>query len=290
MATYAEMLILVRDWANRDSSILSDTKIQQFLQYAADKAYRTLRIPALERTVEFLIEAGDVRTPEVNVYRTGIEILMTIPADMIEVIYLRKKNSGIVFTNKLSVDIFNDSASIKNDDNFWTRTGNSLILHGDLAVGDVIELHYYKRLLSIDYTYEVTPTNFVSQTAAGQSMIVSTVGGTSVPLYFAAGTTNASVATPTNFDMTTVSSVATATLTQAIYFKGLEASNWLRDENERILLFGALAETFMYLGNTEDAATYASRFQNEIDELNVEETKRRYKNGIFYINYHSNLI
>jgi len=51
--TYAEFVSLVRDWANRDSAALSDDLIQDCLRYAADKAYRKLRIAKLEATVTY---------------------------------------------------------------------------------------------------------------------------------------------------------------------------------------------------------------------------------------------
>ena len=43
-----------------------------------------------------------------------------------------------------------------------------------------------------------------------------------------------------------------------------DAVNWLRDQNQKILLFGALAEAFDYLNEPEDAA----RIQSEIPRRN----------------------
>ena len=51
--TYAEFVSLVRNWANRDTAALSDSVIQDCLRYAADKAYRKLRISQLEATVTY---------------------------------------------------------------------------------------------------------------------------------------------------------------------------------------------------------------------------------------------
>ena len=53
MPTYANFTALVRDWSNKDSSVLSDTRIQDCLRYAADKCYRNLRVAALENTITY---------------------------------------------------------------------------------------------------------------------------------------------------------------------------------------------------------------------------------------------
>ena len=51
--TYAEFRDLVRSWANRDEEVLPNDRVQDFMQYAADRAYRTLRVPPLETTVRY---------------------------------------------------------------------------------------------------------------------------------------------------------------------------------------------------------------------------------------------
>ena len=46
--TYSQLVSLVRTWSNRDEEAVSDAIIKDCLRYAADKAYRTLRVPPLE--------------------------------------------------------------------------------------------------------------------------------------------------------------------------------------------------------------------------------------------------
>ena len=53
--TYTQLVQSVRDWANRDVEVLSDTIIQQCLRFAADTAYRELRIPPLEHIQQYVI-------------------------------------------------------------------------------------------------------------------------------------------------------------------------------------------------------------------------------------------
>ena len=40
--TYAELITLVRNWANRDVEVLSDSIVADCLRYAADKASTSL--------------------------------------------------------------------------------------------------------------------------------------------------------------------------------------------------------------------------------------------------------
>ena len=61
--TYTELVAKVRTWANRDEEVVSDAIIQDCLKYAADKAYRTLRVPPLENVATYektLLQAATV--------------------------------------------------------------------------------------------------------------------------------------------------------------------------------------------------------------------------------------
>ena len=51
--TYSELIDLVRNWSNRDLEVAPNAIIADCLRYAADKAYRKLRIPPLEHTVQY---------------------------------------------------------------------------------------------------------------------------------------------------------------------------------------------------------------------------------------------
>ena len=75
-----------------------------------------------------------------------------------------------------------------------------------------------------------------------------------------------------------------------IFFEGNEAAHWLRDEQEKILLWGALVHIFDYLGETEMMQKYTQKFQFEIQELNNEEGKRRVTGGNTQINFDGFLI
>lgn len=53
MTAYTDFVAKVRNWANKDSTVLSDAIIQDCMRYAADKCYRRLRVSALEQTITY---------------------------------------------------------------------------------------------------------------------------------------------------------------------------------------------------------------------------------------------
>ena len=61
--------------------------------------------------------------------------------------------------------------------------------------------------------------------------------------------------------------------------------NWLRDENERVLLMGALAEVFFFLQEDDEAQKYAALFLQEIQELNDEDRMRHSSGGNVQVNF-----
>ena len=73
--------------------------------------------------------------------------------------------------------------------------------------------------------------------------------------------------------------------TNSANYIGTEVPNWLRDQNERILLFGALAEIFAFVQDDEQAVKYNTLFFNEIKELNDEDQKRNAAGGNVQINF-----
>lgn len=298
MATYVEFVGsgdftgdnagMIRDWANRDVSVLSNSVVTRCFNYAADKAYRTLRVPSLEitrlydvnGTQEEMDAAGVVGvTPDItpSAFLGGGKVLsMTVPTDLIEIIFIRKadtvtKNEGIVYNEKVDVRTFNDGFGRTKDFNFYTRIGNKIKLHGKFTIGDVLELHYYRRLPALNATYSATYANWKS------GLGTLDIGGVATTYSAAADKTEAS------FDTRLASSAA--------YWVGNEATHWLRDENERIVLFGALLEVFIYLNDNEEIQKYQQLFQQELDEINKEEMLRKTKGGNLAMSFvHDNLL
>jgi len=383
MATYTEMITRVRNYLDRDSTVITDAQVVDFLNYAADKAYRTLRIPAHEAVVEFTVATSDVVADASS--SSGTEIRMAVPNDLIELIYIQKKGTGIVWNQKVDARTFHDRYADKKDSNYYTRIGGNFILHGTLSAGDILEVCYYQRGNAINSTYDITPANYLAQTTKGITTMTRVTGltvpvtyassalvldGDSKPtmilrkgstyifdvssgtmgsktlvfkdsggstyttgitltgtpgnanakytfivaadapdtlsyqegstasagnsvtlaspdsnlvttlgfkaLYFADAATAAQVDALTP---TTIKAASETSYTQAIWFEKVYQTNWLRDQNERIILYGALAEAFTYLEEPNQSQVYEARFLKEISELNTEETTRSTSGG-----------
>jgi len=295
MATYAEFVGsgdytgnnagMIRDWANREVSVLPNSVVTKCSEYAADKAYRTLRVPPLEVTRTYVVEgtqeeldsAGVVGTsPDIgpSAFLGGGSVLsIRVPVDMIEIIFIRNadtlnKNPGIVYNEKVDNRTFNDGFGQTKEFFFYTRIGNELKLHGNFKRLDEIDIHYYRRLPSLNAKYAGTYTNWKS----GLGTI--DIAGTATSYSAAVDKTEASF--------------NSRLAENADYWVGSEAAHWLRDENERIILFGALLEVFIYLNDAEEIQKYQILFDKELDEINKEETSRKARGGNSAISFTGN--
>lgn len=284
MPTYANFTALVRDWSNKDSSVLSDTRIQDCLRYAADKCYRNLRVAALENTITYNSTALTAATTTGNNFLPS-QTDLTLPTDLIEFIQIREIDSVgrtcRVFNEKTDLRTFNDWSSLKTSYiGYFSRQGNTLLLapgfgHANsVSTADKVELHYYRRLPALNAQYDVTPANY----AAG---FLTQDNAAAVSLFFVNGDTNTAYATQSE---ATAADTGNAGTNNAKY-KGNEAANWLRDENERVLLMGALAEVFYYLQDDDQGVKYKKLFDQEIFELNDEDTKRNAAGGNVQVNF-----
>ena len=273
-ANYNELITLVRNWSNRDSEALPDAIIQDTLRYAADKAYRTLRVPPLEHIVTYDRATLEANTANSN-NRFSSTTSLQIPGDLIEFIQLREIDEDgrtvRLFNEKTDVRTFRDLYSEKyNDIAYWTREADRILYApgfngagssgGSLGIGaaEAFELYYYRRLPALNARYDVTLGNYrlgVLEDASGTVL-----------------------AANANYTQTQFDSLPTTTV-------GSEVPNWLRDENERILLFGALAESFAYLQENEEVQKYAAMFGQEIMELNKEDQMRTGSGGNVQVNF-----
>ena len=173
--TYEQFIQLVRDWSNRDSEVLPNSIIADCIKYAADKAYRTLRVPPLEHTVTYTAAQLQANTRGAN-NRVGSITELCIPDDLIEFMYIRGVDSNgqttRMFNEKADIRTFYDLYAEKyNDLAFWSRHGNNILLapgfgntggnYGSTGVGqeECIELHYYRRLPAFYARYEISAAN-----------------------------------------------------------------------------------------------------------------------------------
>lgn len=286
--TYDELVALVRTWCNRDEEVVSDAIIKDSLKYAADKAYRTLRVPPLENVATYektLLDAGTTASNNLQGSITEIQL----PYDLIEFIQIREVDTaGLttrVFNEKLDIRTFNDALSEKYTNlNYWARQQNVVFLTPGFGDGstssqaDKIELYYYRRLPALNALYAVTVLNynagFLTTTGAGAGVTGSAL------LYFNSNTGTTAYATQSDAQSADAGGTVTST-----YYIGTLVPNWLRDQNQRVLLFGALAEVFAYVQDDQQAGKYNQAFLAEIAELNDEDAKRNASGGNLQVNF-----
>ena len=295
--TYSQLIDLVRSWSNRDSEVLNNSIIADCLRYAADKAYRRLRVPPLENTVTYTAESLMAGTSSSNNRFSSVTEL-AIPADLIEFIQIREIDevgrTTRIFNEKADVRTFNDQYAEKyNDFAFWTRQGDCVLLspafgntgsgYGSSGTGlsDALEMYYYRRLPALYARYNVS--------AANANLGLNTVQGTD-PLPTPVEGTDERIPTGrlriiTNANGTETFEDVPEGSTDGLVYYGNAVPNWLRDENERVLLMGALAEVFFYLQENEEAQKYAALFTQEIQELNDEDKQRDASGGNVQINF-----
>jgi len=315
MKTYNEFISLVRNWSNRDEEVLSNSIIADCLSYAADKAYRILRIPPLEQTVSYssaeLLEATTSSSSSSN----GVTEL-SIPSDLIEFIQIRAiavdGKTTRVFNEKTDIRTFFDPYAEKYSNiAYWTRKGDSILLSpgfgssAGIGTEDTVELYYYRRLPALNARFDVTAVNANLSSALVSEITEAnpaptdyrtntTVDTASLKKAVYTNTATSAVVSTVYYETTVLDadipvapSGQTRTITTASYY-GTEVPNWLRDENERILLNGALAEAFIYLNEPETASMYAQIFASEVKELNSEEAQRRASGGNVQFNFNAN--
>lgn len=286
--TYDELVALVRTWCNRDEEVVSDAIIKDSLKYAADKAYRTLRVPPLENVATYektLLDAGTTASNNLQGSITEIQL----PYDLIEFIQIREVDTaGLttrVFNEKLDIRTFNDALSEKYTNlNYWARQQNVVFLTPGFGDGSTssqankIELYYYRRLPALNALYAVTVLNydagFLTTTGAGAGVTGSAL------LYFNSNTGATAYATQSAAQSADAGGTVTST-----YYIGTLVPNWLRDQNQRVLLFGALAEVFAYVQDDQQAGKYNQAFLAEIAELNDEDAKRNASGGNLQVNF-----
>ena len=302
--TYNEFVDLVRDWTNRDSEVLSDSIVADCMDYAVGKAYRVLRTQDLETTLTLTYAELESVTTSSN-GRTVTSI--PIPTDLLEYIQIRgvDENTGgtsRVFNERTDVRTFHDPYAEKYSQlAFWTRKGSSIELSPGVSEDESIEIHYYAKLPQLNERYIVTAdavnadsSLFTEIADAGDAPIDAKTGAAveTVTLKKSVITLDAdsSVVSTTYYassvddgDIPAAGLGQTRTITSVIFYGNLKA-NWFRDENERILLYGAVAQAFTYLNEPDSAVAYEQRFATEVAEVMSEERWRNASGGNIQIN------
>ena len=302
--TYNEFVTLVRNWSNRDEEILSNSIVSDCLNYGLAQAYRELRIIELEQTVYYT--ASDLDNNEVT-YGGCTYMELSIPSDLLEFIQIRRVDSGggtvRVYNERTDIRTFHDLYAEKYSRNYWTRVGDLILVADNIdpTSTDTIEVHYYGELDGINDRYAVTAVNANTDITYLNSGTPPTdfQTGAAVPTTTLKVVTYTEDADPTN--ITTVyyentvddgdipaASVGFTRLITPTAFYGELKPNWFRDTNERVLLYGALAQCFVFLQEIETSQMYSALFASEIERLNAFENKRLSSGGNMQININGN--
>ncbi len=300
MATprYDEIVAKVRDWSNKpEANTIPNSVIQDCLRYSADECYRLLRIPPLEESVQYTISATDnageasLGSPFGSAYSS-----FSIPEDLTQFIYLRTvaqstseatssafpSNLSRVFNEVTDKRTFFDSYAEKYSSYNWMWQEDKIFVHPQLSVGAIVEIHYYKRLPALDAVYNVAPINYtlgLSDTLQPYLTLV-TSGGTD--LFFSTANSVAGV-----FATLSEATVYDATVTTKMYI-GNETDNWLRDQNERMVIWGSLYNLGAYLFDDKMEQRYQAKFIENINSINKEEKFRRAAGGNVQMNFNTN--
>lgn len=307
MATYTEMVDMVSDWSNRDTSVLSYETIKTMINFASDNAYRTLRVPALEFLKKY---------DAIVIDSTITNNRLAIPSDAIEFIQLRKQSSDHVYSDydiyasKLDIKSFYQDWMDTDQRYFYAREQNDLVVFPDQKAGELYELLYYRRLPEANARYSVVTgnghsvSNFANHKADNTfqtnaylwkgSSKVNLMNGmkvvTNAAAYAAEGPnvfTRDLALEDQIFEVT--SGTATTALPVGFYL-GKLAANWLRDSNEKVILYGALSEAFTYLNEPAQNQMYVAKFNQEIASLNDENDSRNWSGGTVSTHFDSHLI
>jgi hypothetical protein len=287
MATplYDALVAKVRDWSNKpEVNTIPTSVIQDCLKYSADECYRLLRIPPLEETVTYTVSSNDnTGTPSAGDYLSYTSF--PIPEDLTQFIYLRTVDSATqqttMFNEVTDKRTFFDPLAETYGDTYWMWQDGKIFVKPQLAVGTKLEVHYYKRLPSLNALYSVIPINYIiGLSDANQPYLTLVVsGGTN--LYFS--TANSITKCFSSF---AEAEAYNPTVTTKMY-TGNEVSNWLRDQNERLLIWGGLYNLGAYLVDDVMEKRYQVKFIENINSLNKEEKWRRSLGGNVQMNFNT---
>jgi len=271
---YTKFVDNIHKYTNRDSTVLPNDLIRTFADMACDNIYKDLRAAPLE-----FVSTYDALTVETD--------KLAVPGDAASFIQLRRLDSDgevdRVYNSRSDMRSFYDDRFKSWNDFHYTREGNNFVIYPKGKVGDVYEVFYYRRLPSIYARYAVNEDNY----ALGLLYSGATANDCEAALLAAEADSTVSE------DATTADPLITGNITYidgsgAIpvgYYVGMLAPNWLRDENQSMVLYGTLREAFIYLQDEARASTYDQLFRTQIAELNDEDKRSRVSGGIVTTSY-----
>ncbi len=294
---YDALVAKVRDWSNKkETATIPDSVIQDCVRWGADECYRLLRVPPLENIVTYTIAAEDNENEAVSGYPNSTKYTrIPVPEDLTEFSFIRLKPSatnqlGQVFNEVPDARTFFDPYAEKYSRYNWMYLNGSIYILPQVEVGTVLEIHYYRRLPDLDALYTVSAVNYILGVAdADQPYLVLSDISNGTSLYFAGAGINERVFN-SQVEAQAYADTQPLTTVTAKYYEGTEAPNWLRDQNERLLMFAALYFMGGYLFDEAMEARYEKKMREGIASLNSEEKFRKAKGGNVRMNFNGPLI
>ena len=250
---YNALVNKVYDWSNRDAQALPAQIVKDGIRYAVDKAYRTLRIPPLEHTITWMNTPLDDNNQgpldRATIGESNIYQSTTALAVPADLIeFIHIRGRDDA---GLTTRVFNEKSDIRS---YW----------------DINNRHYEQTAFWSRQGNKVVLTPAFGRIGRGY---YGGVGGpeTQIEMYYY----RRLPALNAVFDSTS-------------QLAGQEVPNWFKDENEKIALYGALAECFAYLQEDDQAGKYTQLMQQEIAELNEEDRMRDSSGGNVQTQYTAN--
>ena len=235
-----------------------------------------LQVPASNNQVftNEVVLGGNSGITRVARIRQGSEVELTLGTDYI----LELRDDGrvnVIFSGTVSTsDIYLVSYDSRPaNPYFQTAFANN-------STGMRTAFHFIGNLNLDEVNNPTTPftTTGVSDMRTDEfSQQVFFIGMDDIPNQHPQPGTNTAYAVPTVMDMIDA--------TVPFYFTGTSVPNWFKDENEKIVLYGALAQCFAYLQEDDQSGKYLQLMQKEIDDLNNEDRVRDSSGGNVQVQY-----
>lgn len=255
MTTLVEFRRLVRDYANKGESALQDSVVDRSLKWAADDIYHVLDYPPFESVLTLRRTTHPQYFNDVEEEDFSRIVVPENFTKMISIMDTIEPARAIVYNSKLDYRSFRDDYSRNPFDNYiWTRQGGHFLIYPKLPENTCLELFMYRRLLDIK---------------------IERIDSAEPAVGYYTDINGATRRADTDAEYTPVGT------TSAVF-------NWLRDSNEKALLFGALAHAFDVLEDEDMKQRWLLRFKEEIAMLSNEEHKRRTSGGNLVITYDTN--
>jgi len=271
---YDALVAKVRDWANRpESSTIPTSVIEDCLRYGADDLYRDLRIPPLEYSRTYTVGASDNGTNDRYT-------VIPIPSDMTAFIALRPldsnggRDSPYVFNQVTDVRTFLDPYAEQYSCVRYMWRQNEIWMSPQQKEGVQLEIYYYRRLPALNATFTVNADNWIDGLPVANQPFLEVDLTTNTFLWLV----NSIIAFDTEAEADSYI-LLNGGVKSSVELGGKEAANWLRDSNERLLIWAALKHVGAYLEDDKMEAKYEKKVTDDVFKLNKEEKFRRASGG-----------